>query len=86
MRNCLEWADQFVAEQVGIPSLCPAHWDLVGEGQSDLDHAFHEFVCLRPANANELTLLHCGSLQALVERMRAAAGYWDVRLSPNCES
>lgn len=86
VRNCLEWADQFVAEQVGIPSLCPEHWESVGEGQSDLDHAFHEFVCLRPATIKELTLLHGGSLDVLINRMTTAAGRWDVRLSPNHES
>jgi len=86
LRYCLDWADQFVAEQVGIPSLCPAHWESVGDGPSDLDHAFHEFVCLRPAIAKELTLPHGSSLQALVARMEAVAGRWDVRLSPNCES
>lgn len=56
VRECLEWADQFVAEQVGVPSLCRKHWESVGEGPSDLDHAYHEFVGLRPATADELTL------------------------------
>jgi hypothetical protein len=85
LRRCLDWDNQFVAEQVRVPSLCPAHWESVGDGPSDLDHAFHEFVCLRPATAKELTLPHGGSLQALLARMQAAAGCWDVRLSPNCE-
>ena len=86
LRNCLDWADQFVPEQVGIPSLCPAHWESVGEGQSDLDHAFHEFLCLTPATAKELTLPHGGSLQSLLTHMCKAAGRWDVSLSPNCDS
>lgn len=41
--RCLDWGNQFVAEQVGVPSLCREHWEAVGEGPSDLDHAFHEF-------------------------------------------
>ena len=48
LRACLEWGDQFVAEQVGVPVLCPEHWESVGvpTGLSDLDHAIHElFVC-----------------------------------------
>lgn len=49
IRACLKWGDQFVAEQVRIPSLCDEHWASVGEGPSDLDHAFHEFVGVRPA-------------------------------------
>ncbi|QOW25514.1 hypothetical protein [Lysobacter sp. H23M47] len=85
LRACLEWGDQFVAEQVGVPVLCAEHWESVGEGSSDLDHPFHEFVCLRPATAQELNLPHGGSLKTLVTRMQAARGRWDVTLSPNCD-
>lgn len=81
--SCLEWGNQFVAEQVGIPSLCREHWEVVDDGPSDLDHAFHEFSCLRVAKAGEADLPTWGSLEALVERFRAACGQWDVRLSPN---
>lgn len=41
--SCLEWNNQFVAEQVGIPPLQKQHFIECGEGPSDLDHAFHEF-------------------------------------------
>lgn len=85
IRGCLEWGDQFVAEQVWVPSLCDAHWRAVGEGPSDLDHAFHEFVGLRAAPIGEAKQVPWGSLETLVARMRAAAGRWDVALSPNCE-
>ena len=85
IRDGLEWGDQFVAEQVGVPALCREHWESVGEGPSDLDHAYHEFATLRPASADELGLRHGGSLNALVDRIRAAKGRWDVRLSPNCD-
>lgn len=85
LRACLEWDDQFVVEQVGIPSLCREHWESVGEGPSDLDHAYHEFARLRSATPEELALPHGGSLQALVGRLQAAAGRWNVRLSPNCD-
>ena len=56
IRLCLEWGDQFVAEQVGVPPLCPEHWESVGEGPSDLDHAFHEFLCVRHANDEDADL------------------------------
>ena len=85
IRKCLEWGDQFVAEQVGVPSLCNEHWESVGEGPSDLDHAFHEFVCLRTPEPDEASLPVWGSVDELVSRMRAAARRWDVRLSPNCD-
>jgi hypothetical protein len=85
IRACLEWADQFVAEQIGVPSLCYEHWQSAGDGPSDLDHAFHEFVGLRPAEASELQIPLWGSLDTMLVRMRAAAGRWDVTLSPNCD-
>jgi hypothetical protein len=85
IRGCLEWGDQFVAEQVGVPALCEEHWESVGEGPSDLDHAFHEFVCLRLAKKADKTLREWGSMSQMVERMQAAARKWDVTLSPNCD-
>lgn len=85
IRSSLEWADQFVAEQVGVPSLCPEHFASTGDGPSELDHAFHEFVGLRKATSVDRALPHGGALATLIERFRAAAGRWDVRLSPNCD-
>jgi hypothetical protein len=85
IRKCLEWGDQFVAEQIGVPSLCNEHWESVGEGPSDLDHAFHEFVCLRTPEGDDVSLPVWGSLEELVSRMRAAARRWNVTLSPNCD-
>src|SRR3546814_21189987 len=81
IRGCLEWGDQFVAEQVGVPALCEDHWDSVGEDPSDLDHAYHEFVCLRPADRDDRVLPEWGALGTLVARMQAAAGKGDVKLS-----
>ncbi|KGM57828.1 hypothetical protein N799_01315 [Lysobacter arseniciresistens ZS79] len=85
IRNSLEWADQFVAEQVGVPSLCPKHFESTGDGPSDLDHAYHEFVRLRTATPADLSLPPAGDLPDLVKRFRAAANRWDVTLSPNCD-
>lgn len=85
IRECLEWGDQFVAEQVGIPVLYEEHWQSVGEGASDLDHAFHEFAKLRAAEREDSGLPVWNSLSVLLERMRKAAHRWDVTLSPNCD-
>ena len=82
---CLDWGKQFVAEQVGVPSLCREHWQAVEDGPSDLDHAYHEFVRLRSATRDELALAIGSTLQELVQRMQTAAGRWDVTLSPNCD-
>lgn len=85
IRACLDWADQFVAEQVGVPALCKEHWESVGEDPSDLDHAFHEFLGLRSANQEDLTLDVWGSVELMVSRMQTASGKWDVTHSPNCD-
>lgn len=84
IRLCLEWGDQFVAEQVGVPSLCREHWESVGEGPSDLDHAFHEFVCLRQAAENDRELPVWDRLDTMLARMQAAARGWNIALAPNC--
>ena len=84
IRGCLEWGNQFVAEQVGIPSLCRAHWEAVGEGPSELDHAYHEFAGLSAATSDDSALPVWGALETLVARMQDASRQWDVRLSPNC--
>lgn len=86
LRGFLESDDLFVAEQVGVPSLCEEHFVACGEGPSDLDHAYHEFVDLRLATTEEVAALPvAGRLDELIERFRTVAGRWDVRLSPNCE-
>ena len=85
VRRCLEWGDQFVAEQIGVPSLCNEHWEAVGEGPSDLDHAFHEFAALRPAAKDEGALPVWGTVSELIDRIEKAARRWDVTLSPNCD-
>ena len=85
IRGCLEWGNQFVAEQVGVPSLCREHWEAVGEGPSELDHVYHEFAGLSAPTADHAALPVCGALETLVSRMQAASRQWDVRLSPNCD-
>lgn len=84
LRGCFEPGGLFVAEQVHVPSLCMAHFAACGEGPSDLDHAYHEFIQLRSATADDLASMSlAGDLPEMLVRMRAAAGRWDVTLSPN---
>lgn len=86
LEGCLAWANQFVAEQVNVPPLQKKHFADCGEGPTDLDHAFHEFIRLRPATEEERAgmKVHC-TLQEFVARMQKAAGQWDVTLSPYCD-
>lgn len=85
IRGSLDWGDQFVAEQVGVPSLCSEHWAAMDADRSELDHAYHEFIALRPATAAEMALSVHGPLDRLVVLFARSRGRWDVRLSPNCE-
>ena len=85
LRGYLEWANLFVAEQVGVPSLYEKHLVECDDEPSDLDHAYHEFVDLREATEADLVALKVvGSLDDLIAEIQKAAGRWDVRLSPNC--
>ena len=81
----LEYSGSFVAEQIGVPSLCPKHFAGCGAtGPDDMDHAYHTFERLRAATQEEISSLPVfDSLDALVGRFFATHGRWDVRLSPN---
>lgn len=73
----------FVAEQIGVASLCKQHFEHYG-GPTELDHAFHEFFDLRSATPDEITSMSCvESLACLIARTRLASNRWDVRYSPN---
>lgn len=67
LRQYCESGELFVAEQVGDPSLCPEYLASCGEGPSGLDHAYHEFVDLRPATDEEVIAMpSAGSLHDLL--------------------
>lgn len=85
LRICLESAEYFVAEQVGIPAVYKELWELSG-GRTDDDHALHEFVGLRSATEAELgTLPLFGSLSSMLKTFHAVSK-WDYSLSPNYDS
>jgi hypothetical protein len=80
----LEIGNLFVAEQVSIPPLYENLWILSG-GKSNDDHAFHEFIGLRPATNSEVSELEVfASVDELLVRFRQAGRCWDCRISPNC--
>jgi hypothetical protein len=84
IRECCDAEGCFVAEQVGVPSLCNQLYDF-GGGPTDDDHAFHEFQGLRSATAEEIASLPLsGSLRELTYRFLRTEGNWDCSLSPNC--
>jgi len=81
---CLETDNLFVTEQVGIPPLYENLWALSG-GKTEDDHAFHEFIQLRPAAANEVDDMKAfATVGELLQRFKQACQLWDCRKSPNC--
>lgn len=67
---------QFVAEEVGLPSLHDLHAATYG-CEPDLDHGFHEFVRLRPATAVDLVFADpLFTVEEMVNAFLAAAGRW----------
>lgn len=83
LRACLESEELFVAEQVGVPVLYGELWSLSNGPTSD-DHAYHEFVLLRPSTADEdLSIPISGSLSILLETFQKAQQCWNCSLSAN---
>ena len=83
LRNCLESEEFFVAEQVGIPVLYRELWALSG-GPTSADHAFHEFIALRPTTIDDdLSQSITCSVSHLLDRFRRNAGKWNCSLSLN---
>src|SRR3970040_1226132 len=75
LRQYCDSGELFVAEQVAIPSLCDEHFAACGEGPTDLDHAYHEFVDLRPATDEEVAAMpSAGLLNYLLRRLRGRKG------------
>lgn len=76
----------FIAEQVGLPSLCGQLYRWSGGGPTDADHCWHEFVSVSVVEEGALppAILKLGKIAAFVERL-SAVEEWDIWLSPNVE-
>lgn len=73
----------FVAEQVGIPPLQRRHQDEHGSADTDLDHAFHELIALRPASDADIAAADVTLCSTMTARAFAAVGgRWDCTCSP----
>lgn len=74
----------FIAEQIGVPTLCQQLWDECGcEPSDDLDHVWHEFHEIRAATLDDLVLLpRWGDSAAFIARI-ADVERWDESLSQN---
>lgn len=83
LRASLDSGDWFVAEQVDVPPLYKALWELSG-GPTEEDHAFHEFHDLRSATPAEATeLVPWGHVNELLHAFQRVSHKWNCSLSPN---
>jgi hypothetical protein len=83
LRDCLESEELFIAEQVEIPVLYRELWSLSGGPTSD-DHAYHEFVALRPPTEDEdLSLPIIGSFSNFLDAFQKIQHRWRCSLSHN---
>ena len=82
LKSYLDYGEYFVAEQVGIPTLYSQLWKY-SNGPTLADHAFHEFLSLRPATNKEVLSLNLwGETPHLLETFRLASQQsWDCYLS-----
>ena len=81
MESC-ESSIYFIAEQVGLPSLYELLYEYSG-GPTEDDHVFHEFLSLRQASKDDLTMPCWGELDELVQKFGAAKEKWKYNLSPH---
>lgn len=50
--------DTFVPTRIGLPALHEQHWlDCGSQFDDELDHPFHEFIALRPAQPDDIESL-----------------------------
>ncbi len=78
LTRCLEDSSFFVAEQVRVPALYVALYALSG-GQTEDDHAFHEFVALRAATQKEVAAFPVwGAVEDLLRAFRSVEGAWHL--------
>lgn len=76
LTSCLVDSCFFVAEQVAVPVLYEALYQFSG-GETEDDHAFHEFFALRAATQKEVSTLPIwGSVEDLLRAFREARGAW----------
>lgn len=82
----LDDGTHFIAEQIGLPSLCSQLFRWSDCGSTDADHCWHEFVSVSVAEEGDLppAVLRLGEARAFVELL-SAIEEWDIGLSPNVE-
>ncbi|WP_033074561.1 hypothetical protein [Sphingopyxis sp. MWB1] len=74
----------FIAEQLGLPSLCGRlyRWDQASP--TDADHCWHEYVSVSILEDHDLpaAILQFGEIKAFIELL-SGIETWNIFLSPN---
>lgn len=80
--SSFEGGEFFVAEQIGVPSLYAALFEL-GGGANEDDHAWHRFEGLRTQNEISDKDRPTGRAVGFLASCRAAKNNWRPEMSPN---
>lgn len=84
LRGQLDGGEFFIAEQIGVPTLYQQLWDECDcEPSDEMDHVWHEFGEIRPAGAEDLTLLVCWGRADDFKSRLLGVRRWDESLSIN---
>ncbi len=74
----------FIAEQIGVPTLYQQLWDECDcEPSDEMDHVWHEFDEIRPANADDVGVLPCWGRAEDFKKRVLGIRRWDETLSSN---
>jgi len=86
IKSFLDFGEYFVAEQVGVPTLCSQLWKY-SNGPTIADHAYHEFIGIRSAMREEtISLKEWGDVATLISKFRHVRQDWDCGQSVHCLS
>lgn len=82
----LDCGTNFIAEQVGLPSLYDQLYQWSGGAPTDADHCWHEFVSVSVVAECDLTpsVPRLGEAKAFIDRLSSVED-WHIWLSPNVE-
>ena len=74
----------FIAEQIGVPSLCHQLFRWNGGSPTDADHCWHEFLGIKAVSEDDIgeDVPRGGSFKPFVERL-SKVNAWNIFLSPN---
>jgi len=83
IRQHFDEGEFFIAEQIGVPSLCMRLWQYSNGQPNDDDHAWHTAYNFRPTTNDDIARFTLwGTVEDFIARILTVRK-WDTTLSPN---